>query len=776
MVKVKPTEKYNKITVKANNETNVFSVKDNMSEYYAKLSERWASADGMVDGIDYSSKYYSNVSKECMEIAQSYRDEIINTASGFQDIVDNSKEEIEVIAQNNISNLRASAETTMSEIQETIDSSLETINTAVSENISTIESKANEEIENLNKEIEQGKDEIKDTIDGIKVLTTLKIGQIGIAPLGIDETLNMERYLNGQIIIQDQFKGFTKFLKKRIELYPSLACTEDEWQTTVTMSAFSQCGKFVIDDNAGTIRLPKVVNIQGLTDLSKLGEIVEAGLPTHTHTRGTMNITGQTDGGFSKWNASGAFYNTGKTHDSFGSGASGFNIQNFDASRSWTGSTSTGNYSKALATTNTVQQEQIQYPYFIQVATGAETEDNIVNEIELNNPYSFGDSKYSPKPLNNLSWLKSEGQWNSKAVYPSCYDWALTNANNGVEGFVTTNMYYFKCTTEDLVYCLTTATAKIGQAIYGLNTGFKGCVEEVTSNGFKFTDKEKGFIEFITDTNSYTHNPTGYEFVINTADETFKLPLLDGSEVLPSDRQEVISFNTDATYYVSKPVNGFYTLICRIANQGTGVAITNKATQQSARSNASFGNTMCAVTLFVPANNQVVLWKSALATTNPVNECYFIPAQGNGSLYYYVGETVQNANLINAGRIEEVVSQIKADKLDKSAVKAYIVESYVNGTSWYNRYSNGWIEQGGRIVINSATVGGGTYNNTTLTFIKPFSKLMSWHCQAQHDRFNAGFHADVGGAVSSVNVYQVNDSTGSFWNAFVLWEAKGYIA
>ena len=142
-------------------------------------------------------------------------------------------------------------------------------------------------------------------------------------------------------------------------------------------------------------------------------------------------------------------------------------------------------------------------------------------------------------------------------------------------------------------------------------------------------------------------------------------------------------------------------------------------------------------------------------------------------LYFYVGETVQNANLINAGRIEEKL----VDKLDKSSVKAYIVESYLNGISWYNLYSNGWIEQGGRIVINSATVGAGTYNNTTLTFIKPFSKLMSWHCQARHDRFNAGFNANVGGAVSSVDVYQVNDSSNtSFSNAFVIWEAKGYIA
>jgi hypothetical protein len=37
---------------------------------------------------------------------------------------------------------------------------------------------------------------------------------------------------------------------------------------------------------------------------------------------------------------------------------------------------------------------------------------------------------------------------------------------------------------------------------------------------------------------------------------------------------------------------------------------------------------------------------------------YFVKCTGNGSLYYYVGETVQNANLINAGIIEEKIANL----------------------------------------------------------------------------------------------------------------------
>lgn len=605
----------------------------------------------------------------------------------------------------------------------------------------------------------------------------LEIGDIGIAPLGIDETKGKRRYLNGQVIIQDQYVQFTNKVKSAVELYPSLTCTESEWQTTATMTVGGQVGKFVVDDNAGTIRLPKIIMpIQGLTDLSKLAEIVEAGLPTHTHTRGNMEITGYFQGsGNISGAGGGAFYSaTGLPRDN------GFNSSNtfdagyrFAASRSWTGSTSTGNYSKVLATTDTVQQEQIQYPYFIQVATGAETEDNIINEIELNNPFSLLDYKYSEYELNNLSWLRSEGQYNSKITYPAVYDLLLkiyngTETKAGVSVKSTDVMKAFKETGSTGYYwVISTETPKIGQAVYATNGVKVGNITSITStNGFTFLDISGPYFTAERNTSLDTTIPySDTDFVLNTTDETFRLPIKVKQKFFNSGNVPVVG-------------------------NGKALGLTNGSTVSGLSYIQDAGNHG-----FVPASNcygaslpytgsaQVELYNDGMAigVTTDASKSGLIAKLSNVEatglyLYFYVGETVQNANLINAGRIEEVVSQIKADKLDKSAVKAYIVESYVNGTSWYNRYSNGWIEQGGRIVINSATVGGGTYNNTTLTFIKPFSKLMSWHCQAQHDRFNAGFHADVGGAVSSVNVYQVNDSTGSFWNAFVLWEAKGYIA
>lgn len=63
--------------------------------------------------------------------------------------------------------------------------------------------------------------------------------------------------------------------------HPNLFVSESVWQTDV--STHGSCGKFVIDSDG--IRLPRISNIvQGTSDLSQLGVLVEAGLPNITGT------------------------------------------------------------------------------------------------------------------------------------------------------------------------------------------------------------------------------------------------------------------------------------------------------------------------------------------------------------------------------------------------------------------------------------------------------------------------------------------------------------
>ena len=425
---------------------------------------------------------------------------------------------------------------------------------------------ANTDLSNIT---DAGKEVIKENSGG----SGLEVCDIGMA-LYIDETKGLRRYLNGQIVdINTNTQAFLNRLKQITTLHPSLLCTEEEWQTAKTMSVFGQVGKFVFNYSGNVIvsvRLPRVVNVQGLFDLQNLGMTVAESLPQHTHYIGDRLPSITSAGGNPKADVNG------------NDGYQCVRISNTQ-----------GASSPVYQDGAPVQQEAIQYPYFIQIATGVETENNIINEIELNNPYSLFDSKYSDHELNNLSWLKSEGQWNAKAVYPTAYD-KLLKVYNGTE------------TVEGLSVKLSTE---------------------------EYTD---------------------YDFVLNTAEETFRLPLLNGDESLPDNSSDKITtqiFNSSHPYTATERVfvtGNFYSSGATASEAFiNGVRIASEA--------SGYGSFQ------VILNKGDVLTTTAVATDNWA-KINIAPVVGNGTLYYYVGETVQNANLINAGRIGEQL----ANKVDTS--------------------------------------------------------------------------------------------------------------
>ena len=241
-----------------------------------------------------------------------------------------------------------------------------------------------------------------------------EVGDIGIAILPINESENKRRYLNGQTIVQSQFPTFSTKVKTAVLQYPSLGTTESNWQAEVTNSKLGQCGKFVVDNNAGTIRLPKIININGLQDLTNLGRIKVESLP---------NITGQIsyDNTLVK-DPSGVFQEVSRFDSRVVSGETHYGFDtSFDASRS----------SATYQNNAPVQQEAVQYPYFIQVASGVEETIDTSKEIELNNPFSLFDTKWSDHLLDNLSWIRSDTfEWQSGIIYQSAYQKLIEEYND----------------------------------------------------------------------------------------------------------------------------------------------------------------------------------------------------------------------------------------------------------------------------------------------------------------------------------------------------------
>ena len=431
------------------------------------------------------------------------------------------------------------------------------------------------------------------------------IGYIGSSPIVINENLNLQRYLNGQKIAIYQFPDFDQALVATANVYPNILKTETEWQAIAASSVGGQCGYFVRDEEEGTIRLPKIIMpIQGLTDLSKLGDLVEAGLP---------NITGQIHDNEDGSGESGALYSSGSVGYSGHPQNPGREYLNFDASRS----------NPIYGNSDTVQPEAIQYPYFIQVATGVETQVDVTREIQLNNPYTLFDCKYSEAPLYNLSWLLSNGTYYAKSVYVTAYEALLVENNSEITA---------------------------------------GTSTQLPSGG---TYVKRGLSVKL----STAEDITDYDFVINTTDETFRLPIktkLASSKFIKGNGMSFGLTTGDSNFGMF--LNGSLSGAPLVSN--TDIYNAPIGTDQFSGSAAKKG-----VSIGVTTNSS----ESGIELDS--NNLY---------LYYYVGETVQNANLINAGRIEEkLVDKLDVDCTNASAqtkefIQGQIVPDFENQISIAN--------------------------------------------------------------------------------------------
>lgn len=429
-----------------------------------------------------------------------------------------------------------------------------------------------------------------------------EIGDMGFAPLGIDESLNLRRYLNGQVISQDLSPSFTNKVKEAIALFPNLGTTESNWQSEKTLSKLGQCGKFVVDDTEGTIRLPAVVNAQGLLSLSAIGTIKDESLP---------NITGSVNGVRAE---TGTITETGAlkmTRVSGGQTAGGVVINSgtllFDASDS----------SSTYQTDAPVQQEAVQYPYYIQVATGVEETLPAIREYEINTPFFFGQSMYSENAPYNASWLASNGQANSANTYPDFWtQLMLVEANHDLN---------------------------VGDTFeYEGKTYIKRGLPVVVDN--TWGTRVSGGI---------TPEYTDYDFVLNFHQKIFRLPLLNGEEDIPDYEHKINNvitgtINSTGQTYTALKSGLFYQQVNINGGNSVVVSVNNVVQQNLFEASSQYST---GINVEVRKGDIIKLFVGYGSGTGRIENCWLTPFKGNGTLYYYVGDTVQDASLINVGAV-----------------------------------------------------------------------------------------------------------------------------
>jgi hypothetical protein len=110
------------------------------------------------------------------------------------------------------------------------------------------------------------------------------------------------------------------------------------------------------------------------------------------------------------------------------------------------------------------------------------------------------------------------------------------------------------------------------------------------------------------------------------------------------------------------------------------------------------------------------------------------------------------------------------DYNDISGIKSYITETYVNGTSWYRVYSDGWCEQGGAVTLNGTI----SSTNVKVTLLKRM-KSSNYYCNVTQDA-NAGGTPRVLNGWHSATSFTVGFVASGGTNGTCKWEVKGYIA
>ena len=97
---------------------------------------------------------------------------------------------------------------------------------------------------------------------------------------------------------------------------------------------------------------------------------------------------------------------------------------------------------------------------------------------------------------------------------------------------------------------------------------------------------------------------------------------------------------------------------------------------------------------------------------------------------------------------------------------AVVIQNYVNGTSWYRVWSDGWIEQGGVVTINGAD------QNGTVTLLKAHANANYSAIATLRSEFDVTRDAGVGAIPSTTNQLIIRNGVNFAVN--ICWRTAGY--
>lgn len=327
--------KTQKVEITPGQVQNQITATPDSSQYYSNLAKSWAIDENLVQGTDYSSKYYAGKSSESATIAESYANAAEDTFNNVQVATETSLANIETARVDAVDNINSTKTTILSDIEFVADGEKEEIG----ELANTIKDSAKDIINRIGlnmfdtvlKDHELSYEESKGlALQGTWVYKTAISGERYGYPDFYNKCLE-EYNVAKENLITMELGGVSinMYVHSNGHLYYNASTykeTIDNWFNTLGTAWF-----YGVDTKNERVFLPRTLWFEQMTNnKDDIGKSVEAGLP---------NITG--DVGYSQDNfanyTKGAFSTSGSTtkvvHGGTASGTTNANLA-FNASRS----------------------------------------------------------------------------------------------------------------------------------------------------------------------------------------------------------------------------------------------------------------------------------------------------------------------------------------------------------------------------------------------------------------------------------------------------------
>lgn len=344
------------------------------------------------------------------------------------------------------------------------------------------------------------------------------------------------------------------------------------------------------------------------------------------------------------------------------------------------------------------------------------------------------------------------------------------STKSGIVG--TADFSTFKSDNKYLYICVgnTEQTESITE-VTEVTTSENDTIPMFTAMYFDFVPNSPSWLKSGTQQNSGNIYTSCYNTLVNClteANNIYNLKVIEESAMVAGvDYSEYWKVNQDEEYFITPTALSYKALSGGVKGNGMATGITNGTKDFYLSSTTSTGLSASPTqtnvgTAVVPEDQGRV----ALGITTDSTKSGIIAEESTAQLYFKVANAVQNLELLDAGQVLEALSE----KISREEMKVYITETYVNETSGYNVYSNGYCEQwgkragGGSQTINLLkTFRDSNYNVLTNICISETSTtLSSWVASRANDSFTVQ------------NGY--GDKYNSNYQYPLSWRACGYLA